>query len=567
MNADLRSDEVLACVHRIALSRGAPFDYEPDALSPEIERRRRSAAEHRRAVLERMEQLHAESTRARGQRETRGLMAEGAPLILAPQLPSDEVGRRSASVQALIRVGRVDENFTYAPLLVKNHEVIEAASTRRTLQGSLEHPRPTDASFVAGVGVRSGPPMTRSGLALAQASRVLGALGQADPLWRGAIVDRQDRLWWFDLGGKSYPRFNLATYDHLYEERVGVLHAHDRWRQGDAPFPTVPYWHRDCPECPFAEHCEAELDRSDDVSLVRFTSFDQQLLLREHGVATRDALARLDPYLARTSRHAAINPLEAHRPEEILGRSIDKLDDLIYRARVHRRGEYLRIVDAAEVGCPIADVEVDVDMESYDDATYLWGAYLTLRQPVEGLSAGYRAFVDWSELSPEVESRVFGDFWSWLSEVRDVCRDRGLSFAAYCFWAAAEDGAMNRAVAHPSSHGPRIEDLLHFRRADPAEWIDVHELAKRQIQTEGPLGLKQLARAAGFHWRDENPSGEASMVWYEEATRDDSGESLASRERIIAYNEDDCRATKALRDWLNGPARSLAHRDDGLEDR
>jgi predicted RecB family nuclease len=57
------------------------------------------------------------------------------------------------------------------------------------------------------------------------------------------------------------------------------------------------------------------------------------------------------------------------------------------------------------------------------------------------------------------------------------------------------------------------------------------------------------------------------MVWYEEATRDDSGESLASRERIIAYNEDDCRATKALRDWLNGPARSLAHRDDRLEDR
>jgi predicted RecB family nuclease len=30
------------------------------------------------------------------------------------------------------------------------------------------------------------------------------------------------------------------------------------------------------------------------------------------------------------------------------------------------------------------------------------------------------------------------------------------------------------------------------------------------------------------------------------------------------YNEDDCRATKALRDWLNGPARDLAHRDDPL---
>jgi predicted RecB family nuclease len=95
-------------------------------------------------------------------------------------------------------------------------------------------------------------------------------------------------------------------------------------------------------------------------------------------------------------------------------------------------------------------------------------------------------------------------------------------------------------------------------------WIDMHEEVKRQIQTEGPFGLKQLAVAAGFHWRDPNPSGEASMLWYEVARRDDSPGAVASRERIMAYNEDDCRATKALRDWLNGPARLLAHRDDPL---
>ena len=54
------------------------------------------------------------------------------------------------------------------------------------------------------------------------------------------------------------------------------------------------------------------------------------------------------------------------------------------------------------------------------------------------------------------------------------------------------------------------------------------------------------------------------MLWYEAARRDDSPGAVASRERIMAYNEDDCRATKALRDWLNGPARLLAHRDDPL---
>jgi predicted RecB family nuclease len=122
---------------------------------------------------------------------------------------------------------------------------------------------------------------------------------------------------------------------------------------------------------------------------------------------------------------------------------------------------------------------------------------------------------------------------------------------------------MNRAVSEPLDDGPTLSDLLAFRNAAPPRWFDLHEVAKRQIQTEGPLGLKQLATAAGFRWRDPNPSGEASMLWYEESTRDDAG-AMTSRRRILEYNEDDCRATKALRDWLNGPARLLPHRDDPL---
>jgi predicted RecB family nuclease len=109
-----------------------------------------------------------------------------------------------------------------------------------------------------------------------------------------------------------------------------------------------------------------------------------------------------------------------------------------------------------------------------------------------------------------------------------------------------------------------MDDLTAFRRAEPAQWIDLHDVAKRQLQTEGPLGLKQLAMAAGFRWRDVNPSGEASILWYEEATRGDELTAHAARERLVEYNEDDCRATKALRDWLNGAARSLPHRDDLL---
>ena len=53
------------------------------------------------------------------------------------------------------------------------------------------------------------------------------------------------------------------------------------------------------------------------------------------------------------------------------------------------------------------------------------------------------------------------------------------------------------------------------------------------------------------------------MTWYEEAVRtSNTAEAERSRNRLLEYNEDDCRATQALRQWVNGPARYLTHRDD-----
>lgn len=560
----LRGDEILACVHRVALDRGQPFAFERPATTPEMAKRQRDAEVHRQRTLELIESLHRGAVRPTSTDETMALLGTGAELILRPRLAPDSLGQRRTTVHALVRVGRLDERFIYAPIIIKNNEVIEVASTRRLLEGSLERLLPADATFTDGFGPRSTPTVTRNGIVLAHATRVLQALGHGDPSGRGAMVDRHRRMWWFDLAGNDYPRFNLAAYDALYGERLAILEAHDRWRNGEDAFPTKPYWHRECLDCPYSSHCEHQLTLTDDVSLTRFTNVEQQLLLHEHGVDTREQLARLDPVRAKAARGRALVARDEFQREDHLGRAIDKLDDLIYRARAHVRESSLRIVESARMGCPTADVEVDIDMESYDDVTYLWGATVTINRNVEGVHAGHRAFVEWRDLTSDAEARIFADFWTWFSELRSLCGAQGRSVAAYCFWAQAEDGAMNRAVLDPLPGGPTHEDLEAFRHSSPAQWVDLHDLAKQQIQTEGPLGLKQLATSCGFEWRDENPSGEASMLWYEVASRDESAVALASRQRILEYNEDDCRATKALRDWLNGPAKELAHRDDPL---
>jgi len=564
VTSPLHGAEIDACVHRVALVRAEPLAAQRTPESPELERRRREAERHRAEVLTRLQSLHPYAVVSSGHDHTRELMAVGAALILRPRFTDVDTARRTAAVQALVRVGRIDERFSYAPLIVKNHEVTEHASTRHLSEGTLERLTPGDVAVRHGIGLRSTPTVRRDGLLLSGALRILQSNGHADPSARGALVDRNQRLWWLDLDTVSHPRFNLTAYDGLYQERLDVLLALDEWFDVGGEFPTAPYWHRECLTCEFNTHCEGQLEEHDDVSLVRFTNIDQQRMLRAAGIATRADLARLDPQRAQRARLVNDSPDGATEVEVVLGRSIDKLDDLIYRARSHVRSSFLRIHEPSVMGCPVADIEVDVDMESFNDVTYLWGAFVTINHPVEGVLAGYHSFVDWQELNTESETRIFADFWTWFSAVRAACHDQSRTFAAYCFWAQAEDGAMNRAVATPLEGGPTSHDLTLFRDHSPKEWVDLHDLAKRQIQTEGPLGLKQLAAASGFAWRDENPSGEASMLWYEVAVRDDAAPALASRQRILEYNEDDCRATKALRDWLNGPAQALAHRDTPL---
>jgi predicted RecB family nuclease len=68
--------------------------------------------------------------------------------------------------------------------------------------------------------------------------------------------------------------------------------------------------------------------------------------------------------------------------------------------------------------------------------------------------------------------------------------------------------------------------------------------------TEWPTrdhSLKTLAKYLGFTWRDTHPSGAASVEWFDRWCRERSSE---IRQRILDYNEDDCRATRVLLDGI-----------------
>ena len=72
--------------------------------------------------------------------------------------------------------------------------------------------------------------------------------------------------------------------------------------------------------------------------------------------------------------------------------------------------------------------------------------------------------------------------------------------------------------------------------------------------TEWPTrdhSIKTLAKCLGFTWRDAHPSGAASVEWFDRWCRERNPD---IRQRILEYNEDDCRATRVLLDGIRNLA-------------
>lgn len=101
------------------------------------------------------------------------------------------------------------------------------------------------------------------------------------------------------------------------------------------------------------------------------------------------------------------------------------------------------------------------------------------------------------------------------------------------------------------------DEVDEFLASD--EWVDLYGVVKSQLVTGRSMGLKTVAPMAGFEWRFDDAGGTLAMVKYDQAV-DADGDGVGrvnAQQWILDYNEDDVRATAALREWLDGAASAL----------
>jgi predicted RecB family nuclease len=448
-------------------------------------------------------------------------------------LPTDRTAGRRGSAELLVRLS----GGGYVPVIVVRHRITDPGSG--ALTSALEAPWPRRALVDGERKVRSQP---RDLLRLAHLNRLLHAAGWAAQArlqhgdHGGVIGLDADVVVWHDLRAGHWPggRSTLAEYDARFADRIAVATA----AATGAPALAEPSRITECRRCPWWPTCEAVLERAEDVSLVVRGEFAG--VLREVGVGTVAELAALDP--------------AAEPPVEVPGMPFA---DLVALARARRRG--LTVVRRVpQVPVPRADVEVDVDMESFGEAgAYLWG--VLLRHPGGRMPGdepdGYRAFATWEPVPTQDEARSFAAFWTWLSGVRSRAAATGRSFAAYCYNEQAENrwliGSADRFAGLPGI--PPMAEVEEFI-AHPG-WIDLFAVVSEWFLCAHGKGLKRIAPAAGFAWRDPEAGGENSMRWYRDAVgMDGAPPDPHQRERLLTYNADDVHATRVLREWMTSPA-------------
>ncbi len=78
--------------------------------------------------------------------------------------------------------------------------------------------------------------------------------------------------------------------------------------------------------------------------------------------------------------------------------------------------------------------------------------------------------------------------------------------------------------------------------------VDLHQwVMESTVFPVESYSLKALANWIGFYWRETSGSGDQSVCWYDKWLNNGD---RALLNMILSYNEDDCRATRYLKDWL-----------------
>jgi uncharacterized protein len=296
----------------------------------------------------------------------------------------------------------------------------------------------------------------------------------------------------------------------------------------DSPTPTEAYPVEHCGLCSFRAVCRSRWIAQDHLVQVAGVRREQVVRLRDAGLPTMTALARSAPEtdVPRIARHA-FETLRDQAALQVERRTTGRLD---WHAIACDPGRGFELLPPPSSGDVIFDIEGDPFWETAQGLHFLFG--LLLRE-----AAHWRYRPIWAH-DRRGERAMFEQFVD-LVHAR-LAADPQMHVYHYGTY---ENAALKQLMGTYATREDAVDELLRRN-----VFINLHTVVRQGLRAGvDSYSLKEIEALAAFARRAYVRIGMDAVLAYEKWIKSQDAAMLAS---IADYNEEDCRATLALRDWL-----------------
>jgi len=220
-------------------------------------------------------------------------------------------------------------------------------------------------------------------------------------------------------------------------------------------------------------------------------------------------------------------------------------EKLIVNARAIHKGKRI-LLDRSALGFKESSTELFLDLEGTDPSGEAEGLepvdYLIGLVIAEGGSICYRPFLAWRI---DEERRMFHEFIDFTANLEE--------FVIY-HWHHYERTHLKKLAERHGFSAVVSEKII-------PRMVDLHRVATQAFAFPTPgNGLKDIAKHLGFRWRHEDVNALDAIAWYLRFQKDPDTWRI-KLSAVIDYNEDDCMATKFVKDWLASRSESAVENE------
>jgi uncharacterized protein len=332
----------------------------------------------------------------------------------------------------------------------------------------------------------------------------------------GYIWDVKGREVRYDLAQALGPR-SPCLWDLYLKTRAAVRATLS------APQASAPALSSTCKQCVWRSACFQQLRDKQDLTL-----------LPELGRAARDTLQEEFPSLQHLANADLNQFIDGERT------SFARVGAATLR-KFQRRAALQTTRDAQpyltrRIEWPVAAVELffDIETDPMRELCYLHGFVIRERDSTGQMQERFEAIFS-RDIGAEAEREAFA------AAMAVIRQHPGALIVHYSRYERTEYRKL--VTRYPDVATPEeIEALFAPPRALDL-YVDV--IKPHSEWPTHDFSIKSLARHCGFKWRDVDPSGASSIEWFDRWAR--TGDPRL-RQRLLDYNEDDCRAMRVVLD-------------------